>query len=81
MKEIHGQSLFQSFNLLLKIYVSLHFKRTAGARLSKRQYLHDIQNKVKFLVLRDGTLTPILSVKKRRNFDLAKVWMKKGASL
>jgi hypothetical protein len=58
----------------------LHTKRKADARLSKRQYLRDTQNKVKFVVLRDGTLKIILSIKKRRNFDLAKVWIKKGAS-
>jgi len=55
-KELQGQNLFQSFNLLLKISVSLHIKFTSGARLSEGQYWRDKQNRPKFLVLRDGTL-------------------------
>jgi hypothetical protein len=50
-KELQGKNLFQSFNLLLKISVSLHVKFTSGARLSEGQYWHDKQNRAKFLVL------------------------------
>jgi hypothetical protein len=66
VKELQGQNLFQSFSLLLKISVSLRMKFTTGARLSEGQYWRDKQNRVKFLVQRDGTLTLILSVKKRK---------------
>jgi hypothetical protein len=79
VEELQGQNLFHIFNLLLKISVSLHTKFTVGARLSEGQYLRGTQNRVMFLTLRDGTLTLILSVKKRKKFVLTKACMKKGA--
>ena len=79
-KNYRDKTCFKSFNLLLKISVSLHIKFTTGARLEEGQFWRDPQNRVRFLVLRDGTPTLILLVKQRNNFDLTKAWMKKGGS-
>ena len=54
---------------LLDVSISLHTKLAAVAHLAEGQILRATGNWVKFLILRDGTLRLILSIKEGKNLD------------
>jgi hypothetical protein len=58
---------FNSLTGLLNI--SLHAILAAAAHLAEGQFFHTTENRVKFLILQDGTLRLLLSIKEGQNLD------------
>jgi hypothetical protein len=50
----------------------LHTKYAAVAHIAERQFMHAVENLVQLLMLKEGTLRLIFSMKEGQNFDRAK---------
>jgi hypothetical protein len=67
-EELKGVLLNVSVLGLEKKREVLHYKFTAVTYLVKGQFLCDRENRVKFVVLQDGTLRLVLSIKEGQTF-------------
>ena len=60
---------FQYLTGFVNISMLLHTKFAAVTNLEKGLFLHAVENWVKFLVLQEGTLGLIFSIKERQNLN------------
>jgi hypothetical protein len=62
---------------LLNISISLHVTLPAAAHLAEGQFFRTTENWLKLLMLQDGTLRLLLSIKEEQNLNPNKTWKKK----